>query len=316
MSVAQQQVPGQTQAVPGRTAPSDDRLTLSVAEAAARVGLTAATLRTWDRRYGLSPSERTPGGHRRYSGADLDRLRHAAHLIDTGVPPAQAVAASSQLPSGSIRPQRGRPGGGRVVAIPGGSHKQRGLARAAMALDEPGIRSVVAELLREHGVVAAWTDVLVPVLQAVGDRWSQTQEGVEIEHVMAGGIRGALNDYAGPVAGDERPVVLASVPEEQHSLPLLALHVALAERNVPSVLLGARVPREALVDAVQRLRPRRLVLWAQLRELADDSIVDILPVTRPPLQVIFAGPGWSPDQLVGRMRPESLNAAVEAIVAA
>ena len=31
------------------------------------LGIPASTLRTWERRYGLGPSERTRGGHRRYT---------------------------------------------------------------------------------------------------------------------------------------------------------------------------------------------------------------------------------------------------------
>ena len=40
---------------------------------AARLGVAVETLRTWDRRYGLGPGTRGPGGRRRYGEEDLAR---------------------------------------------------------------------------------------------------------------------------------------------------------------------------------------------------------------------------------------------------
>ena len=48
-------------------------VTWSIRRCAEVTGMPQSTLRTWERRYGLGPSARTAGGHRRYSAADLDR---------------------------------------------------------------------------------------------------------------------------------------------------------------------------------------------------------------------------------------------------
>ena len=58
---------------------------LTVAAVARRLGIAPATLRTWDRRYGLGPAERQVGAHRRYSAADLARLEQVRRLINTGM---------------------------------------------------------------------------------------------------------------------------------------------------------------------------------------------------------------------------------------
>jgi MerR family transcriptional regulator, light-induced transcriptional regulator len=60
---------------------------LTVAAVARRLGVAPATLRTWDRRYGLGPSEHTAGSHRRYSGIDVARLMIMRRLTLEGVPP-------------------------------------------------------------------------------------------------------------------------------------------------------------------------------------------------------------------------------------
>ena len=46
-------------------------VTLEVAAVARRLGVATGTLRTWDRRYGLGPSEHQAGTRRRYTAADL-----------------------------------------------------------------------------------------------------------------------------------------------------------------------------------------------------------------------------------------------------
>jgi len=71
------------------------RMTLTVAAVARRLGVAPATLRTWDRRYGLGPSEHTAGAHRRYSATDLARLVVMRRLTLEGVAPAEAAAIAS-----------------------------------------------------------------------------------------------------------------------------------------------------------------------------------------------------------------------------
>ena len=65
---------------------------ITVAAVARRLGVAPATLRTWDRRYGLGPSEHTAGSHRRYSGVDVARLMVMRSLTLEGVPPSEAAS--------------------------------------------------------------------------------------------------------------------------------------------------------------------------------------------------------------------------------
>ncbi len=300
------------------TTTAEPEVALSVAEAAARVGLTPATLRTWHRRYGLAPSLRTAGGHRRYNATDIARLRVVQQMVDGGVPPGEAVAASLELAPDSLPDASARRrGGGNVVSLPGGDDVQRGLARAAVSLDGAAITERVSELLAQHGVVATWEDVLVPVLAAIGDRWYRTQRGIEIEHVASDAVARALQTHGDLLRADQRPVLLACMPQELHTLPLMALQAALRDARQPSVMLGARVPPDALYDAVRKVRPRRVVLWAQMAESGDRDVAGALPSQRPPAKIVLAGPGWCGDAepVPGAAYPQSLREAVDLIVA-
>lgn len=65
---------------------------LSVAAVAKRIAVAPATLRTWDRRYGLGPSMHQTGAHRRYSHDDVLRLSLMRLWIFRGATSAQAAS--------------------------------------------------------------------------------------------------------------------------------------------------------------------------------------------------------------------------------
>jgi MerR family transcriptional regulator, light-induced transcriptional regulator len=71
---------------------------LTVAAVARRLGVAPATLRTWDRRYGLGPSEHQSGAHRRYTASDLVRLETMRRLVLDGVVPAEAAQLALARP--------------------------------------------------------------------------------------------------------------------------------------------------------------------------------------------------------------------------
>lgn len=302
---------------------------LTVAAVARRLGVAPATLRTWDRRYGVGPSAHAAGSHRRYSSADVARLEVMRRLTLQGAAPREAALAALAL-SGSAAggslveaaaltpPVDGRGGGGRVVGLPGAAPAARGLARAAMALDAPGASRILDEHLDRYGVVATWEQLVAPVLVGVGERWQATGVGIDVEHLLSevvmGSLRAVATRQAEPVA--LRPVVLACAPEELHTLPLHALATALAERRVGSRLLGARVPPSALAAAVRRSGPSVVFVWSQRPDSGDPSPLDEVPVTRPMLRLVVGGPGWQEPLPPTVTQVRSLAEAVEVVARA
>jgi hypothetical protein len=226
-----------------------------------------------------------------------------------GVPPADAarsaldhpVAGAPPVGSAPMPDRHGRLGvpvrrgsGGRVLALPGSEEVARGLARAAMALDSRTVTATIRQQLAAHGVLSTWESVLRPVLVAVGERWAATGEGVEVEHLLSDCAVVALREVAEeanePLGG--RPVLLASAPDEQHSLPLHVLSAGLSERGIATRTLGPALPADALRAAVRRTGPALLFLWSQAARTADPALLAGLPVMRPPTAVVVGGPGW------------------------
>jgi DNA-binding transcriptional MerR regulator len=59
---------------------------LTIADAARASGLSAHTLRYYERAGLLDPVDRNGGGHRRYTDGDLERIRFLTKLRATGMP--------------------------------------------------------------------------------------------------------------------------------------------------------------------------------------------------------------------------------------
>jgi DNA-binding transcriptional MerR regulator len=311
---------GGTQEGVGDTA-HDPVPALSVAGAARGLGVAPATLRSWERRYGLAPSLHTKGGHRRYGQADLARLQVMHRLVRDGVPPAEAArvairtpvvpeaadpgsaygallapaddqqsaAAPTAAPAAGVD-DRAPSGGGRVLPMPHRSRTARGLARAVMALDSHSAQRTVQASLADRGALATWEDLVRPVLGAVGQRWAESGRGVEVEHSFSTIVAGAMAAHAARLTRPRnvRPVLLASVPDELHDLPLLAMQAALADEGIRGHVVGARTPERALADAVQRLGPPVVFLWSQM----GSARVPSLPPMRPAPVLVVGGPGW------------------------
>ncbi len=260
---------------------------LTVAAVARRLGVAPATLRTWDRRYGLGPSTHEAGEHRRYCPMDLARLTLMRRLITSGVSPCDA-AVQAKNHKGKIKVER-------VVDdyvvredLVGALHK------AAKALDKRFIEAALRKDLAENGVERSWSEAIVPLLFLVGSEWEATGQGVEIEHllteVLKRILRENIEDIKKPV--NAHPVLLASVGEEMHSLALHALAAALAERKIETYFLGPRTPLSALCGMISRSAPPAVFLWAQLPQNADPKFFKEIPVIRPMPRIVLGGPGW------------------------
>jgi DNA-binding transcriptional MerR regulator len=303
---------------------------LSAGQAARRIGVAATTVRSWDRRYGLGPSRRQPGRHRRYDQHDLARLMLMRRLTSDGVAPAEAArlaretrdlqdleqAGDAPAPAereevrgrgaevpgrGAEVPGRGAEVPGRGAEVPGrgaevpGRGTAKGLRRAALALD-PGDVDRILDLALSRGASGAWTAVIAPALRHIGSRHAAAGRYIAAEHLLSRAVSAALARVPRPAG--PAPILLGCAPEEQHSLPLEALAAALAERGSPSRILGARVPANALRDAIARTGPTAVLVWAHGPATADYQQLTAAAGARPrPAVVAACGPGWEPESL-------------------
>jgi MerR family transcriptional regulator, light-induced transcriptional regulator len=304
---------------------------LSVAAVARKLGIAPATLRTWDRRYGIGPAHHAPSEHRRYSADDVARLELMRDALLHGATPAAAAryALSTPLPHSdpttpppipdtdetTLQTRWGGPG----LPLPDAGWHARGLARAATALDADAVRRLLNESIAAVGAQITWDLAVRPVLVAIAQRWADTGTGIEIEHLLSDCVTGVFSAVAAAAApaGTARPVLLAGMAGDQHRLPLVVLAATLAQRGASCRSLGTDLPPTALATAIRRTAPAALLLWSQLSSTADPQVLRSLPRTRPGYRGFVAGPGWAEVELppqVGRL--ESLEEAADALSAA
>jgi MerR family transcriptional regulator, light-induced transcriptional regulator len=268
--------------------------TRTAGQVARLLGVAESTLRAWHRRYGVGPRAARPGGYRRYTDDDVERLRRMHELVQAGMLPsdaARAVGAPTTTPPGQLLSE---------------------LLTATEDLDSARCLAVLERGLADRGVVECWERLCRPALAEV-DQTQRAQradgdECVDREHVLSWAITAALHRFP---AGGQRPgppVLLGCADGEQHTLALEALGAALGERGVPVRMLGAAVPVESLAHAVRGTRPDVVVLWAQRAQTAQPHALEVLRrlATRP----VAAGPGWPAHELTGVEHVGSLPAAL------
>ncbi len=302
---------------------------LSVAAVARKLGIAPATLRTWDRRYGIGPADHTPGKHRRYSADDLARLELMRDALLHGATPAAAAAyaLTAPRPHPDAAPPTPIPDtgettlqareGGSVLPVPGAGWQARGLARAATALDAEAVRDLLNESITAVGAQITWDVAVRPVLVAIAQRWVDTGAGIEIEHLLSDCVTGVFSALAASTpTTTARPVLLAGMAGDQHRLPLVVLAATLAQRGVTCRSLGTDLPAAALAAAIRRTAPAAVLLWSQLPDTADPNLLKSLPRTRPGFRIFIAGPGWA-DVTPGPqiVRLSSLHEATDVISA-
>jgi MerR family transcriptional regulator, light-induced transcriptional regulator len=284
---------------------------LSVAAVARRIGVAPATLRTWARRYGIGPTEHEAGSHRKYCPSDLAKLTVMRRLISSGVAPADA-AEQAKAHDGEVIIEEFtslcRECNETIDAI----------FNAAEAHDSLFVETMLRNEISENGIISAWQEVFVPVLIQVGAAWEKSGKGIEVEHMLTEILKRVLRESASEIVApvNTRPVLLASVGEELHSLALHALAAALAERGIETHFLGARTPVEAISSMVTRFAPPAVFLWAQLPVNGDPKFVTGIPAVRPAPRVIIGGPGWNPDKCQNVHFVGSLTLAVDEIAMA
>ncbi|QKV80098.1 MerR family transcriptional regulator [Amycolatopsis sp. Hca4] len=245
---------------------------------ATAIGVSPVVLRAWDSRYGVGPARRGPGGQRFYGPRELQRLRRMSALVNQGV---RAGTAAGLVLSEAVTPAQSR-------------LRADEIDQAAAAIDLPALAVLLDELLAGHGTIAAWVDVLAPVLRRQGERWRAGERAFAAEWALAGAISAALQRHVvgAPPPSGERPVLLACCATERHPLPLQVLATVLREAGIPVVFLGEMVAPDVLVRTAVRIEPVLVLLWSMTPYTADAPL--LAELARRGVPVRAAGPGWYP----------------------
>lgn len=247
---------------------------LNIAALAQRTGVAPDTLRKWEQRYGVLRPERTPGGQRRYTQDDVDRVEwlvarlregyrigEAASLLD--VPDAETAQTLAEF--------------------------RRALLSATIEGNAGAIEQLLDAAFALHPRAHVFSKIVRPLLEAVGDGWAEGEISVGHEHLVSGAVRARLESY---LSGARRPsgptAVLACVPGERHELGLMMLAAVLRAEGWDVLYLGADTPSADAVEVAESAEARVLALSASREE----ALKGLRKVASPDeLQTVLGGRG-------------------------
>lgn len=237
-------------------------LTWSVGAVSSRLDITPSTLRTWERRYGVGPSHRTQGGHRRYTERDIERVELVRRLVGRGVSAQDAARVARNLDHDEL-----------LTALADETQDQRPVGRlelidaflsATTSNDGSRLKDLVDGVVDRSRFLDAWTQLLAPALMRMAHESAVGSLDVEAERLANDVILGSMLEVRSRGARAPRPqVLLASGVDDGACLPIVALGAALVDADVTVRTVGPETDPRTVADLVEKLRPQVLIWWEQ-----------------------------------------------------
>lgn len=225
--------------------------TYPVGTIARLTGLSPELLRAWERRHGVVEPRRTAGGTRRYSTADLERLRLVKAAVDAG----HRIGQVAQLDASELRRRT-------TVADPGTPGGLDEVLRALHRLDDAESQRLLSLQLSLLGAPRFARDVAIPLVSQIGDRWAAGSMGIASEHLGTSILRSLLGSALRPTASSLTGprIVFATPSGERHELGLLMAALTVLGAGANPLYLGAELPLEDILSAVESSRSTALAV--------------------------------------------------------
>lgn len=235
-----------------KTPPSEARGPFRIHVVAEMTGAPAATLRAWERRYGVPRPARTASAYRLYDEHDVALVRTMMRLCSEGMSASDAARAARDLEPTLARTDRGAPDG----VDPFATAVDR-MIDAVKAFDADAFDRELGRAAFLGTAQDVYDRVAAPLLVRVGELWHAGTLSVAQEHLATERLVGSLQMQLRLLqsAPGARKVLLAGFADEEHVVGLLGAALAFAGFGYRVTLLGARTPPEAVRDAVAALAP-------------------------------------------------------------
>lgn len=212
--------------------------TIRTNAAAAMLGVSPNTLRSWERRFGYPEPRRTAGGHRQFELAEIEALR--------------AVLEQTQNISSAIELARERGAG---PATP------RRLCSAFARFDEAEANRIVEEGLAVRSLEHTVEEILLPGVALLDDDGSGAAPEYGFAWRWTTGWLAAAQRVAPPATRPDGVLLFdASRPCDLDSLHAQALELILRRSGLRTLTLTAALDPDRLTRALHALEPRAVVL--------------------------------------------------------
>ena len=243
-----------------------------------QTGLNPATIRAWERRYGLPCPTRTVGGHRQYSQSDIDIIKwliarqdegvsisHSVDLwhsfVDKGEDPLQAETAAAKKPAGRVAP---------VFEGEQIDQLRKAWVSACLAYDREKAEQVLVRAFALYTPETVCVELLLNGLVEVGNGWYNGAVTVQQEHFTSALSLQRLEMLISATPPPTRPerIIVATAPGDFHIFSPLLLTFLLRRRGWDVIYLGANVPADELESTIEHVQPKLIIVSAQLLHTA------------------------------------------------
>jgi DNA-binding transcriptional MerR regulator len=175
-------------AKPSAAKESSGTKTYTIKELAQLIDVSTATLRAWERRYGIMAPDRTTGGHRIYDESDLRIFLYVCHLrtlgkslIDIGKTSRVALEAAAKSHFETISQTNSE-----------SAYESAVTDEILSCLSERRLDDAIGALERAAVTATSATEfanLSLSIMQQVGKAWTQGQVSMSIEHLFTARIR-------------------------------------------------------------------------------------------------------------------------------
>lgn len=212
-------------------------------------GISADTLRMWERRYGFPKPERNAAGVRVYTQGHVERLMLVARALKSGYRAGEVIHQSSA--------ELGDVLAGAVTAPPPATDAGavQPIVDALHADDIDTMRAELRRAVATLGPKGFVTDIAAVLLERVGEEWATRRLDIRHEHLLSDVLSSQMKNLRSAYEGTTRDpiVLLATLPGEHHSLGLEMVALYLAVSGATPRILGADTPPDQLVEAARAL---------------------------------------------------------------
>ena len=210
-------------------------------------GLTADTIRVWERRYEAVKPDRTEGNKRRYSGDQVRRLVLLRQATELG----HSIGQVARLQDDELR---------RVI----GETSQQVTSHpsiydaliddyldAIFRFDVQGAESMLNRTAAIIPPMKLTLEILVPLMRRVGEAWHEGRLKVSHEHIISGQLRSLLGTLMRHVVTEvgAPTVIVTTPPGHLHEFGAIIGAFMAASRGFEPIYLGANTPFENISDA-------------------------------------------------------------------
>lgn len=244
----------------------------SISAVSRTTGLSAHTLRAWERRFGTPTPVRLSSQHRRYTQDQVEHLQLVAKALGRGHRAGDIVPLSTSkirdLLSVTDTQQSEKP------VLPSWLEQ---MMEKVVDFDREGLYQTMLHDSSRLGVQSFIQERVTPLVECIGISWRKGEIGIRHEHFATEILEDVLRTLRMPLEPKSKgpSVLLATLPEEQHALGLqiAALMLTMYEYNLH--ILGAQTPVEDIVAAAEAMKPSAVGLSVTMHTVSTKTSLQL-----------------------------------------